>query len=218
LAHHIADLVSLLDQLDLHDLTVVGHDWGGPQGVGAALQRKDRVAALVLMNTWLFTDVLGPFHASPLPWTSWHAPLMGQVFMKRFKVLSRSGMFLASQRDITSAEIHGYVHPWDAPHSETVTLTWPRTIPLVEGDRGWADMKMIENRLPELHDVPVQLIWAPEDPVFTIDYAKRLQTLLPHAEEPILFERASHFLQDDRGPDIVRAIVAFLNRKIGARS
>ena len=37
LAHHIADLVSLIDQLDLTGMAIVGQDWGGPQGVGAAL-------------------------------------------------------------------------------------------------------------------------------------------------------------------------------------
>src|SRR5882672_3408120 len=55
LAHHIANLVSLIDQLDLKNLAVVGQDWGGPQGTGAALQRLGRMKALVLMNTWLFT-------------------------------------------------------------------------------------------------------------------------------------------------------------------
>ncbi len=29
MAHHIADLVSLIDQLDLRDFVVVGQDWGG---------------------------------------------------------------------------------------------------------------------------------------------------------------------------------------------
>jgi haloalkane dehalogenase len=67
LAHHIADLVALIDILELRGFTVVGQDWGGPQGVGAALQRSKQVAAIVLMNTWLFTDVCGPFHVSPLP-------------------------------------------------------------------------------------------------------------------------------------------------------
>jgi pimeloyl-ACP methyl ester carboxylesterase len=51
LAHHIADLVSLLDQLQLRGFVIVGQDWGGPQGVGAALQRLERRAGLVLMNT-----------------------------------------------------------------------------------------------------------------------------------------------------------------------
>jgi pimeloyl-ACP methyl ester carboxylesterase len=63
----------------------------------------------------------------------------------------------------------------------------------------------------------VQLLWAPEDQVFPIEYADRLKELLPHAEGPTVFEHAAHFLQDDRGPDLVAAIVPFLDRSMGAR-
>jgi pimeloyl-ACP methyl ester carboxylesterase len=215
LAHHIADLVSLIDQLDLRGFVVVGQDWGGPQGVGAALQRRERLSALVLMNTWLFTDYVGKFHQSPLPWTTWHAPLVGQLLMKRFKVLSHGGPSAISKRGMTEAEKRAYHHVFDEPGSDSVVLTWPRTIPLREGDRGWADMKMIQRRLKELAHTPVLLLWAPEDNVFPIEYASRMKELLPQAEGPILFDRAAHFLQDDRGPDLVAAIVPFLNRTVG---
>ncbi len=220
LAHHIADLVSLIDQLDLQGFAVVGQDWGGPQGVGAALQRRDRLAALTLMNTWLFTETQGvePFHRSPLPWTTWHAPVVGQVFLKRFKMLSHRGLTLVSTRGLSPEEARGYQHVYDERDSETVTLTWPRTIPLEEGDRGWDDMKAIENRLGELAAIPVQLMWAPEDGVFPIEYCHRIQELIPHAEGPTLFENAHHFLQDDRGPDIVKELVAFLDRTVGNRA
>lgn len=220
LAHHIADLVSLIDQLDLQGFAVVGQDWGGPQGTGAALQRLDRVAAITLMNTWLFTDLLGedPFHRSPLPWTTWHAPLVGQVFFKRFKVLSERGVALTSVRGLSPEEVRGYHHVYDERNRETLTLTWPRTIPLVEGDRGWDDMKMIEDRLGDLGDIPVQLLWAPEDAVFPIEYAERLKALIPHAEGPTTFADAGHFLQDDRGPDIAPHLVEFLDRTVGSRA
>ncbi|MFI4936059.1 MAG: alpha/beta fold hydrolase [Caulobacterales bacterium] len=217
LAHHIADLVSLIDQLDLKAMAVVGQDWGGPQGVGAALQRLDRLAALTLMNTWLFTDYKGVFHTGARPWTTWHAPIAGPYFMKRMKVLSHGGPSNTTRRAMTPLEARGYHHVYDERESETVTLTWPRSIPLVEGDRGWADMAMIQRRLGELAGVPIQLIWAPEDQVFPIEYARRLKELLPHAEGPKTYDRARHFLQDDRGGEIAADVVAFLNRTVGPR-
>ncbi|HSX82220.1 MAG TPA: alpha/beta hydrolase, partial [Candidatus Saccharimonadia bacterium] len=106
-------------------------------------------------------------------------------------------------------------HVFDEPDTDHVVLTWPRTIPLREGDRGWADMQAIERRLPELAEVPTLLLWAPEDHVFPLSYAERLKALLPHAEGPVLFDHAAHFLQDDRGPDLARATVEFLNRTVG---
>jgi len=215
MAHHIADLVSLMDQLQLRGFVIVGQDWGGPQGVGAALQRVERLDALVLMNTWLFTGYVGRFHSSPRPWMTWHAPLIGQFFMKRHKVLSHAGPSVVSRRGLSETEARGYHHIYDEPDSDHIVLTWPRTIPMHEGDRGWDDMLAIERRLPELAAVPTILLWAPEDNVFPIEYANRLKELLPHAEGPVTFDKAAHFLQDDRGADIARAIVEFLNRTVG---
>jgi pimeloyl-ACP methyl ester carboxylesterase len=68
--------------------------------------------------------------------------------------------------------------------------------------------------LPELAGIPVLLLWAPEDNVFPIEYGNRLKELIPHAEGPVLFDKAAHFLQDDRGADIAKAIVEFLDRRL----
>ena len=168
------------------------------------------------MNTWLFTDLISPFHASPKPWTTWHAPLIGQFFMKRVKVLSQHGPTATTVRGMSHEEGRGYHHVFDEPDSDHVVLTWPRTIPMREGDRGYADMKAIESRLNELGSIPVSLLWAPDDEVFPISFAHRMKELLPHAEGPLTFDRARHFLQDDRGTDIAAAIVEFLNRNGGA--
>jgi pimeloyl-ACP methyl ester carboxylesterase len=214
-AHHIADLVGLLDALDLRGFVIVGQDWGGPQGVGAALQRVERLAGLVLMSTWLFTGYVGRFHSSPRPWTTWHAPLIGAFFMKRLQVLSQHGPSAISKRGMSEIEARAYHHVFDEPESDAVVLTWPRTIPMREGDRGWADMRAIEQRLPELRDVPTLLLWGRQDSVFGEPYANRLKELLPHAEGPIAFDNADHFMQDDRGPDIAAAIVEFLDRRLG---
>ncbi|MFI5397267.1 MAG: alpha/beta fold hydrolase [Candidatus Binatia bacterium] len=214
-AHHIADLVSLIDQLDLSGFVIVGQDWGGPQGAGAALQRRDRLSALVLMSTWLFTGQVGRFHSSPRPWTTWHAPLIGQYFMKRHKVLSHGGPPVISKRKMTEPEARAYHHVFDEPDSDHVVLTWPRTIPMREGDRGWADMVAIQQQLPELASTPTLLLYATQDSVFGKPYADRLKQLLPHAEGPLPIEGADHFLQDDRGPEVAATIVPFLQRTLG---
>ena len=54
LRHHIANLEALLLHLDLRDLTLVLHDWGGPVGLGVATRHPERIKRLVLMNTWAF--------------------------------------------------------------------------------------------------------------------------------------------------------------------
>ncbi len=48
---HYASIERLVDELDLRDLTLVVHDWGGPLGLRLAVERPERVARLVITNT-----------------------------------------------------------------------------------------------------------------------------------------------------------------------
>ena len=52
---HVQLTSSLLDALDLRGATVVVQDWGGPIGLRWAVERDDRVDALVILNTGIFT-------------------------------------------------------------------------------------------------------------------------------------------------------------------
>jgi hypothetical protein len=77
--------------------------------------------------------------------------------MKRHKVLSHGGPSVITKRGMTGEEARAYHHVFDESDSEHVVLTWPRTIPMREGDRGWADMQAIERWL-ELAGV-TDLLW-----------------------------------------------------------
>ena len=48
---HVSNLENLVLELDLHEITLVIHDWGGPIGSGLALRHPDRIARLVVTNT-----------------------------------------------------------------------------------------------------------------------------------------------------------------------
>jgi haloalkane dehalogenase len=50
-AEHAAVVSEVIHQLDLRDLVVMGHDWGGPTGLSAAADNSDRISGLVLGNT-----------------------------------------------------------------------------------------------------------------------------------------------------------------------
>ena len=52
--HHAANLAQLVDALQLTDVTLVIHDWGGPIGTGAFRASMERVTRLVVLNTTIF--------------------------------------------------------------------------------------------------------------------------------------------------------------------
>jgi pimeloyl-ACP methyl ester carboxylesterase len=54
LDQRIAHFEALMLHLDLRDITLVVHDWGGPVGLGFATRHPERIKRLVLLNTWAF--------------------------------------------------------------------------------------------------------------------------------------------------------------------
>lgn len=72
--HHAANLRTLIEHLDLRNIILVIHDWGGPIGVGTFIGQMDRVDALVLMNTTVFPMppegyVYDKWPSKLLPWS-----------------------------------------------------------------------------------------------------------------------------------------------------
>src|SRR5688572_23814641 len=50
---YVAHTSGLLEELDLRDVTLVVHDWGGPIGAAVALQQRDRIGRIVILDTAL---------------------------------------------------------------------------------------------------------------------------------------------------------------------
>ena len=70
---HAGNLDEFVTALDLRDVTLVVHDWGGPIGVGALLEAPDRVTGLVVCNSTVFPmPFVGPtFDDYPIDWLPW---------------------------------------------------------------------------------------------------------------------------------------------------
>jgi len=70
---HAENLLQLIRKLDLQNVTLVVHDWGGPIGIGAFLKEPERVSNLVLLNTTVFPiPITGmTFHNYPISWLGW---------------------------------------------------------------------------------------------------------------------------------------------------
>lgn len=72
--HHAANVLQLVRHLDLQDVVLVVHDWGGPIGIGALLEDPDRVSGLLVMNTTVFPMPSDghTYTNYPFPWLPWY--------------------------------------------------------------------------------------------------------------------------------------------------
>jgi haloalkane dehalogenase len=198
---HAALVVAFVDHLDLSDLTLVGHNWGGPFGLYAAEQRPDRFQRLVLANTWawplngdLSSEVFSRGMGNPV----------GRELIKRLNLLTER--FIPSahkRRKLSDVEMAHY-------RQATPTLERRHAGAVLPGELVGARSFFTElaDRLGAIEMLPTLIVWADTDPIFTDKYRQRLEETFPNHTTTVL-HGVGHFLQSDAPAEFSEAIAGW---------
>jgi haloalkane dehalogenase len=210
LAQDHADLlVSFLDRLDLSQLTLVGHNWGGPFGLYAAEQRPDRFERLILSNTWawplngdLSSEVFSRGLGNPV----------GRALVRRFDPLVK--YFIPSahkRRKLSEAEMAHYHEAMSTPERRHPAAVLPGE--LVGAREFFTDLA---DQFSVLQKLPTLILWADSDPIFTDKYRKRLEATFPNHTTTAL-HGVGHFGQSDAPAEFSEAIETWWAEQAGDR-
>lgn len=187
---HAHRLVALLDSLDLSGITLVVHDFGGPIGLAAALERPDRIARLVLLNTWMWSVADDPAIARGARVAgSWIGRWLYQQLNFPVKSLMPKVM---GDRSVLTPEIHRhYAAPLATPEERLGAWMFARAL-LGAGpwfERLWAQRG-------RLSSVPMLLLWGLKDPTFGLRYLERWRREFPEAHT-LTFPSSGHFVPEE---------------------
>jgi haloalkane dehalogenase len=197
---HYSYVESLLDSLDLTDAVVVVQDWGGPIGLRWAVSYPDRVAALVILNTGLFT---GRVSKGFMAW---------QEFARKNPDLPVGAVVNgATATDLPDDVVAAYDAPFPSQDSKAGAATFPLLVPTSLDDPSAAEMTRIYDELGKWQK-PCLVAFSDSDPVFPYPRAgERFTSQIPSAGEQVRIEGAAHFLQEDRGEEIARVMLEWLD-------
>lgn len=203
-AEQAAVVGELVAALDLRDLIVMGHDWGGPIGLAAACADPARVSGLVLGNTWFwpsdrraraFSRVMS---SRPLQ----HAILKRNLFVER---VLPAGV----ARTLSPAEMEHYraAQPTEAARAGVAEL--PRQIVAA---RPW--LADLASRVPRaLGDKRVLVTFPMRDVAFpAATVLPRMRTAFADLEI-VELPHAKHFFVEDAPGEVAAAI----GRRFGGR-
>jgi haloalkane dehalogenase len=196
---HSESVVALVDELDLRDATVVVHDWGGPIGLRAAVERPDRIARIVALDTGLFTGHQ-PMNDA---WMTFRA------FVERTEDLP-VGLLVrrACARDPGDEVIAAYDAPFPSPAAKAGARAFPLILPLTPDAPGaGAGQRVLDALRTDAR--PKLFLWADSDPVLPLETGRRFAAALGGEIDHVI-AGASHFLQEDAGPEIGRLIADWL--------
>jgi haloalkane dehalogenase len=185
-------------------VTIVGHDWGSALGFDWANRHRSRVAGIAYMEAIV----------RPLSWSEW--PEGSRRMFRAFRSAAGEEMILDKNmfvervlpasilRQLEPAEMVEYRRPFAGRREDRwPALAWPRQIPIDgEPDSVAAPVDDYARWLAESH-APKLFVNA-EPGAILVGAQREFCRHWPHQTE--ITVRGSHFIQEDAGPEIGRAI------------
>jgi haloalkane dehalogenase len=196
-AEHAGVVGELVRDLDLRGMIVMGHDWGGPIGLAVATSEPDRVAGLVLGNTWFWPADRRAriFSAVMSSWPLQHAILRRNFFVER---IIPAGM----SRNLSGEEMEHYRAVQPTPEARVGVAELPRQI-----TRAGAFLAHLEEAVPRtLGGKRVLITFPMRDSAFPArQVLPRMRAAFSDARV-VELPHARHFFVED-APDEVAAAV-----------
>src|SRR5689334_12293198 len=173
---HAAVLRQFVERLQLRDVTLVVHDYGGPIGLPLALARPTVVRRLVVLNTWMWSfaddpDMTrkGKIAAGRLGW------LLYRYANVSLRVLMPS--VYADGRKLTRRIHDQYLTPFRDRDARERVL-WPLARAIL-GSTAYYDSLWRER--DHLRELPALIIWGTKDSALQPHLLGRWREVLPHA-------------------------------------
>jgi len=197
---HVACVTRLVEELDLRDIALVVHDWGGLIGLRFAVENAERVERLVILDTGVWSG-----RAPSETWLRFREAVRsvgGELDIAR---LVESG----TQRGLSEEVRAAYNSPFPTPESKAGALAFPELVPVEPDHPTAAALEPVREGLARW-DKPAHIIWGAEDAVLPTAIAERFIALIPGATGPEIIPGAGHFLQEDAPAEVAAAIVRAL--------
>src|SRR5204862_1519484 len=167
-------------------------DWGGPIGLRLAVERPERVARLVIMNTGV--------GAGRAPSEEW---LRFRAFVRRVGTDLSAGQLVrvTCVNELSDEVVAAYDAPFPTPESKTGPLVFPELVPTEVDHPSAARMLEVREALGRW-EKPTLILFSDSDPIFSPRHAERMAARMPGAEPAETIAGAGHFLHEEKGQEL----------------
>lgn len=200
---HAKHLRTLIETLNLKDITLVVQDWGGPIGLSYAVDMPANIKKLIIMNTWMWSVKGDPHYER---FSSFMGGPIGRFLIKRFNFFVRVVMKKAmGDPSRLPAHIHRhYFKPLEKPEERKGCWTFPKKI---IGSSDW--LEALWSQREGIKDKPALILWGMKDIAFRERELNIWANLFTDCRV-VKFEDTGHFVQEEKGGELLPEIGVFL--------
>lgn len=182
---HRTMLMRFIEALDLSRVTLVVQDWGGLLGLTLPMEYRDRIDALLVMNTGLG---LG---RSPGPgFDAWKSFVAGRPDFDIAALMQRSTPVL------TDAEAAAYAAPFPDARYRAGVRRFPALVPVTPGMPGVEVSQRARKFLSEEWSGRTFMAIGMQDPVLGPPVMRALSRIIRGCPPPLEIADAGHFVQE----------------------
>jgi len=219
---HARYLDAWFDALDLGEVVLVGHDWGGALALDRAARHPDRVRGVALMETIIRPLTWADFPNGARPrYEALRGPAGEQKVLEENFFIDQA-LFATVLSGLRDEDHAAYAAPYPTPASRRPLLAWPREMP-IDGEP--ADV------VARVEAYDAWLASSPEVPKLLLTFDGTEDTLMIGARiaawsaehiaglEIVGCGPAAHVVQEDQPQAIAAAVGAWLDRhalRVGA--
>lgn len=196
---HAKNLEALLTSLDLDRITMVVGDWGGPIGLSYAIGHPERMKAIVITNSWLWSVKNDWYYVG---YSLIMGGPLGRWLIRNRNFFADKVVYTAfGDKSKLTPHIHKhYMAPYTRPEERKGHWVFP-------GQVSWAAewLDSLWQQREKLADKIKVLAWGGKDIAFR---EKELQTWMrafPQAQV-LRFPNSGHFIPEENPAELVAAI------------
>jgi haloalkane dehalogenase len=195
---HADNIAALVEHLDLRDVNLLVHDWGGPIGLGWAITHREQVRRIIALDTWMWSMAE---HRAGRWFSRILGSRLGQLGTRRLNLFV--DVFMKSALGEQWPELReAYRGPLSDPGDRQGCALFPRML-----CDPW--LEQIWERRAAISDVPAQLIWGGADAAFPQPMRERLATVFNTCDVSV-HEGVGHFVAEELGARLVPEVERFL--------
>jgi|FLOH01.1.fsa_nt_gi cis-3-alkyl-4-acyloxetan-2-one decarboxylase len=206
LEDHVENLCALVLALDLKNITLVLHDWGGAIGMGFAVRHPDRVARIVLGNTSAFLIDRIPLRIAVCRW-----PVFGAIALRGFNGFALAATTMAVEKPMTPLVKRGFLAPYNSWHNRIAQHRFVLDIPMGPSHPTWDVIESIDSGLAQLAGKPIAIAWGMKDWCFSAVFLDGWKARFPTAEV-LEIKDAGHYMWEDAHEVALPFLRSFLER------
>jgi haloalkane dehalogenase len=196
-AEHSRVVEQFVLELDLHDVTMMVQDWGGPIGLAVAGRNPDRFEAFVIGNTWAWprSDAGTQFFSRLMG-----GPIGAYLILRRNFFVEQIIPRNVKRKKLPEEVMAAYRGPFPTPDSRRPVLVFPRQI---LASRPF--LNEVERGLAPLRDRRTLIVWPTKDIAFREPERRQWESIF-REHQTVTLDGAGHYIQEDAPAEIVAAI------------